>query len=76
MGGDRGKAKRGGFRRRAGVAAAAWLMASAASAMGLAGDARATGGLAPDVSLTTENGEYHLSQQKGKVVVLYFSFPG
>lgn len=31
---------------------------------------------APDISFATANGEFRLSQQEGKVVVLYFSFPG
>jgi hypothetical protein len=31
---------------------------------------------APDIVLATADGEFRLSQQKGKVLVLYFSFPG
>jgi len=34
------------------------------------------GDLAPDVTLGTANGELRLSSQHGKVLVLYFSFPG
>ena len=32
--------------------------------------------LAPDITLSTAGGEFRLSQQKGKVLLLYFSFPG
>ena len=31
---------------------------------------------APDVTLKTASGDLRLSEQRGKVVVLYFSFPG
>lgn len=31
---------------------------------------------APDITVATTAGDYRLSQQRGKVVVLYFSFPG
>jgi hypothetical protein len=31
---------------------------------------------APDLLLATPTGEFRLSEQKGKVTVLYFSFPG
>ncbi len=31
---------------------------------------------APDITLTTQQGEYRLSEQKGEVVALYFSFVG
>ncbi len=31
---------------------------------------------APDITLTTQYGEYRLSEQKGEVVALYFSFVG
>ena len=31
---------------------------------------------APDITLVTVGGEYQLSDQRGKVVVLYFSLPG
>lgn len=40
------------------------------------GAAQAAGVPAPDVSVSTPNGEFRLSQQRGKVLVLYFSFPG
>jgi len=42
----------------------------------LLGGSKASREPAPDVSLNTANGEFRLSHQKGKVVVLYFSFPG
>lgn len=42
----------------------------------LLGGSRAAGEPAPDVTLNTANGEFRLSQQKGKVLLLYFSFPG
>lgn len=38
--------------------------------------AQGTGEPAPDVTLRTANGEWRLSQERGKVVVLFFSFPG
>jgi len=31
---------------------------------------------APDVALATFQGEFRLSQHRGEVIVLYFSFPG
>lgn len=31
---------------------------------------------APDVTLTTSGGPYQIGAQKGKTVLLYFSFPG
>ncbi|HWP34125.1 MAG TPA: hypothetical protein VNM66_00870 [Thermodesulfobacteriota bacterium] len=37
---------------------------------------RPAGEPAPDVTVRTESGAYRLSEQRGKVVVLYFSFPG
>ncbi|MFB3120951.1 MAG: hypothetical protein ACE10H_02020 [Candidatus Binatia bacterium] len=42
----------------------------------LLGGSRAAGEPAPDVTLNTANGEFRLSQQRGKVLLLYFSFPG
>lgn len=32
--------------------------------------------LAPDITLATAAGNFQLSEHRGKVVVLYFSFPG
>ncbi len=32
--------------------------------------------IAPDIALATAAGNFQLSDQRGKVVVLYFSFPG
>ena len=32
--------------------------------------------LAPDLKLATPRGEFRLSEQTGKVTLLYFSFPG
>jgi len=52
------------------------LVAYGLVATGLPGGSKAAGGLAPDVRLNTADGEFRLSQQRGKVVVLYFSFPG
>ena len=34
------------------------------------------GGLAPDILLATADGAFRLSDQRGKVSLLYFSFPG
>ena len=33
-------------------------------------------GLAPDITLTTRQGDYRLSERKGNLVALYFSFIG
>jgi hypothetical protein len=52
------------------------LLAYALFVTNLLAGARSAGEPAPDVSLNTTNGEFRLSQQKGKVVILYFSFPG
>ncbi len=43
----------------------------------LSGPQAATGGeLAPDMVLATTDGEFQLSEQRGQVSLLYFSFPG
>ncbi len=42
----------------------------------LVGNWRAAAEPAPDITLNTANGEFRLSQQRGKVLLLYFSFPG
>jgi hypothetical protein len=52
------------------------LLAYGLFATGAGGAAQAAGQPAPDVSVSTANGEFRLSQQRGKVLVLYFSFPG
>ena len=43
---------------------------------GLLGSREASADLAPDVTLATFQGDLQLSRERGKVVVLYFSFPG
>jgi len=43
---------------------------------GSLGGVWAAGEPAPDITLKTENGDFRVADQKGKVVVLYFSFPG
>ncbi|MFQ5860301.1 MAG: hypothetical protein ACE5IG_01965 [Dehalococcoidia bacterium] len=45
-------------------------------AAGLLGGSTASGEPAPDVTLATADGPFQLSEQRGDVVVLYFSFPG
>lgn len=45
-------------------------------AAGWLGGSQAAADLAPDLTFSTPNGEFRLSEQRGKVVVLYFSFPG
>ena len=52
------------------------LVASAAFVTGSLAGAWAAGEPAPDITLKTENGDFRLADQKGKVLVLYFSFPG
>ncbi len=42
----------------------------------LLGSSAAVGRPAPDVTLNTTNGGFRLSEQRGKVLVFYFSFPG
>jgi hypothetical protein len=32
--------------------------------------------IAPDITLATTEGDYRISEQRGSVVVLYYSFPG
>ena len=34
------------------------------------------GEAAPDITLTTLNGDFRLSENRGEVLLLYFSFPG
>ncbi|MCH7609847.1 MAG: hypothetical protein IIB10_04020 [Chloroflexi bacterium] len=38
--------------------------------------AQSLAGLAPDITLTTQQGEYRLSEQKGETVALFFAFVG
>lgn len=59
-----------------GLAFIVGLLAYGLFATGAGGAAQASGEPAPDVSLGTANGEFRLSQNRGKVLVLYFSFPG
>lgn len=62
---------------RVGGAAIAASLLACALLLGVAfAAAQGTGVPAPDVTLRTANGEWRLSQQRGKVVVLFFSFPG
>lgn len=42
----------------------------------LLGSSAAIGRPAPDVTLNTTTGGFRLSEQRGKVLVLYFSFAG
>ncbi len=42
----------------------------------LLGGSGAAGEPAPDVTLYTVDGKFRLSQQRGKVILLYFSCPG
>ena len=58
-----------------GVAGAVALLVVLTSA--LSGPEITTGGEpAPDMVLATANGEFRLSDQRGEVSLLYFSFPG
>ncbi len=77
------KAKSGFIRRRLmwAVVAALVLVTGAFSLFlsGLltgSGTESATKEPAPDIVLATAAGNFQLSDQRGKVVVLYFSFPG
>lgn len=72
---------RSGARRRrlfwaGSVALVAALLTYGVFATDLLGPAAGIRGPAPDIILNTADGEFHLSEQKGSVVVLYFSFPG
>ena len=42
----------------------------------LPGSGQAKGILAPDITLATTEGDFRISEQRGSVVVLYYSFPG
>ena len=42
----------------------------------LQGAEKAEGDLAPAITLTTTEGDFRISEQQGKVVVLYYSFAG
>jgi len=42
----------------------------------LKGSGQAHGDLAPDITLATTEGDFRISEQRGSVVVLYYSFPG
>ncbi|MFQ5851900.1 MAG: hypothetical protein ACE5JU_15120 [Candidatus Binatia bacterium] len=52
------------------------IMAYSLFASDLHGGSGPAGEPAPDVTLNTVDGEFRLSQQRGKVLLLYFSFPG
>ncbi|OGA45479.1 MAG: hypothetical protein A3G24_10515 [Betaproteobacteria bacterium RIFCSPLOWO2_12_FULL_62_13] len=41
-----------------------------------AGAASTAGEAVPNVTLSTSNGDFRLSQQKGRVLILFFTFPG
>ncbi len=75
------RAKNSGARRRHFLWAGSRVLIAGIVAYGLfatdlLGGSRAAAEPAPDVTLNTLNGEFRLSQQRGKVLVLYFSFPG
>ena len=42
----------------------------------LQGCGQAKGDIAPDITLATTEGDFRISEQRGSVVVLYYSFPG
>lgn len=71
---------RGKRRRLLWVASMAFIVGLGAYAFFATTDflpgAKAAGEAAPDITLGTEKGGFRLSEQKGKVLVLYFSFPG
>ena len=53
------------------------VVASIVLASGLLQKSGQTNGdLAPDITLATTEGNFHMSEQRGNVVVLYYSFPG
>jgi cytochrome oxidase Cu insertion factor (SCO1/SenC/PrrC family) len=53
-----------------GLAGYALVTAASARAAGNAGEA------APDVTLHSPGGDFRLSEHKGKVLILFFTFPG
>lgn len=53
-----------------GLAGYALITAASAAAAGNVGEA------APDVTLRSPSGDFRLSQQQGRVLVLFFTFPG
>ena len=78
--GENRRAKSSGWRRRFFLAGSllfiGGIVAYGLFATDLLGGSRAAGEPAPDVTLNTADGEFRLSQQRGKVLLLYFSFPG
>ncbi len=52
------------------------ILATSLFAGHMVGNSRASAEPAPDITLNTADGEFRLSQQRGKVLLLYFSFPG
>ena len=79
--GESRRAKRSGAMRKRFFRACSLVLIAGIVAYGLfvtdlLGGSRAAAEPAPDVTLNTANGEFRLSQQKGKVLLLYFSFPG
>ncbi len=80
-GGKIQRAKSFGARRKRFFWAGSLVLIAAIVAYGffatdLLGGSRAAGEPAPDVTLNTVDGEFRLSQHRGKVLLLYFSFPG
>ncbi len=80
-GGKNQRAKSSGGRRKRFFLAGSLVLIAGIVAYGLfatdlLGGSRAAGEPAPDVTLNTVDGEFRLSQHRGKVLLLYFSFPG
>lgn len=57
-----------------GIVGAVALLAILSSSF--SGGGTASGETAPDITLATAAGEFQLSEQRGEVTLLYFSFPG
>jgi len=75
------RAKSSGAKRRPSFWAGSLVLIVGIVAYGLfatdlLGGSRAAAEPAPDITLNTADGEFRLSQQRGKVLLLYFSFPG
>ncbi len=70
------RAKRRHFLWAGSLVFIAAIVAYGLFATDLLGGSRAAGEPPPEVTLNTVDGEFRLSQERGKVLLLYFSFPG
>ncbi|MFQ5812190.1 MAG: hypothetical protein ACE5I2_03215 [Anaerolineae bacterium] len=73
---ERGRKRRGWLVTLAGALFILVVIGVSLFSTGLLGSQEASAELAPDLTLATLEGNFRLSQERGNVAVLYFSFVG